>query len=256
MCQQAHHALLTHSEICQILPYRGRQKKDSRSNLCSAPRRAEGDSLEAFHDRLRDLCAHDLEGAGHDRAGLAQDQAKRACALGRECGILSQPGLTWVEFCRNAGEPHLGTEHLVELSGDKHRVFKITIPPNFGLTPKVLRHPVVNLRDDPALPKTRPSIEFLPATPLEYLERWMAANEVFGDDVKLTAVIEWADGQVSFAISQPQYHGEPATEREIEAEFEASGWTRFIDSAGHVLFFNYAFQVLAIDALLRNWKGC
>lgn len=27
MCQQAHHALLTHSEICQILPYRGRQKK-------------------------------------------------------------------------------------------------------------------------------------------------------------------------------------------------------------------------------------
>ena len=111
---------------------------------------------------------------------------------------------------------------------------------------------MVNLRADRTLPKTRPSIEFLPATPLEYLERWMAANEVFGDDVKLTAVIEWADGQVSFAISQPQYHGEPATEREIEAHFAASGWTRFIDSAGHVLFFNYAFQVLAIDALARN----
>lgn len=132
------------------------------------------------------------------------------------------------------------------------RVIKLTIPPNFGLTPKVLHHPVVNLRDDPALPKTRPSIEFVPATPLEYLERWIAANEVFGDDVKLTAVIEWADGQVSFAISQPQYHGEPAPQREIEARFEAAGWKRFIDEAGHVLFFNYAYQVLAIDSLPRN----
>lgn len=146
----------------------------------------------------------------------------------------------WADFYARADDPYIGTEHLVELSGDEHRVFKITAPPKFGLTPKVLHHLIVNLRDDPAVPKTRPSIEFLPATPLEYLARWIAANEVFGDDVKLTAVIEWADGQVSFAISQPQYHGEPATEREIEAHFEASGWTRFIDSSDHVLFYNYA----------------
>jgi len=158
----------------------------------------------------------------------------------------------WAEFRSINTDLHYGTEHVVESDEVGERMAKITIPPNFGLTPKVLHHPVINLRDDPTLPKTRPFIEFLPATPLEYLERWMAANEVFGDDVRLTAVIEWADGQVSFAISQPQYHGEPATEREIEAHFEASGWTRFIDSAGHVLFFNYAFQVLAIDALPRN----
>ena len=41
----------------------------------------EGHSLEAFRDRRRDLCGHDLEGAGHDRTRLAKDQAERACAV-------------------------------------------------------------------------------------------------------------------------------------------------------------------------------
>ena len=38
--------------------------------------RHEGHSLEAFRDRLRDVCGHHLEGAGHDRARLAKDQAE------------------------------------------------------------------------------------------------------------------------------------------------------------------------------------
>jgi len=148
----------------------------------------------------------------------------------------------------------LGTEHVVEFSHDRSRVGKLTIPPAFGLVPKVLEHPVVNLRDEPGLKPTRQAIEFLHATPLEYLERWIAANDVFGDDVRLTSVVEWADGQVSFGISQPQYHGEPAPPREINRYFEASGWTRITDpgNSGHVLYFNYAFEVLAIDALPRN----
>ncbi|MFM2142233.1 MAG: hypothetical protein RLZZ476_777 [Verrucomicrobiota bacterium] len=130
------------------------------------------------------------------------------------------------------------------------RVGKLTLPPKFGLIPKVITHVVPNLRGEDG---TRKAIEFIPATPMEYLERWIAANEVFGDDVKLTAVVQWEDGQVSFAISQPQYHGEPATDREIEQHFIASGWTRIVDPTGqHSLFFNYAFQTLAIDALPRN----
>lgn len=130
------------------------------------------------------------------------------------------------------------------------RVGKLTLPPKFGLSPKVITHVVPNLRGEDG---TRKAIEFIPATPMEYLERWIAANEVFGDDVKLTAVVQWEDGQVSFAISQPQYHGEPATDREIEQHFIASDWTRIVDPTGqHSLFFNYAFQTLAIDALPRN----
>ncbi len=75
---------------------------------------------------------------------------------------------------------------------------------------------------------------------------------MFEDDVRLTSVVEWSDGRISLSISQPQYHGEPATHREIESFFTAAGWTRIPDDSGHLLFFNYAFNVLAIDALSRN----
>ena len=102
------------------------------------------------------------------------------------------------------------------------------------------------------MPAFRTAIEFLPATPLEYLERWIAANDVFGDNVTLAAVLEWEDGLTSFMIAQPQYHGQPAPEREIESFFEASGWKWLPDASGHRLYFNYAFQVLAINALPRN----
>lgn len=80
----------------------------------------------------------------------------------------------------------------------------------------------------------------------------MAANDVFEDDVRLNSVVEWADGRISFAISQPQYHGKRASDREIESYFTQAGWTRILDRTGHLLFFNYAFNVLAIDALPRN----
>lgn len=127
---------------------------------------------------------------------------------------------------------------------------KVTIPPKFGLIPKVITHTVPNLRGEPG---SRKAIEFVHATPLEYLERWIAANDVFGDDVKLASVVQWADGQISFIISQPQYHGEPASEREIDAHFVGAGWKRIPDPAGqHSLYYNYAFQTLAIDALPRN----
>ncbi|MBL9116100.1 MAG: hypothetical protein JNJ83_13920 [Verrucomicrobiaceae bacterium] len=139
---------------------------------------------------------------------------------------------------------------MVEFSEDTGLVGKLTIPPKFGLIPQVLSHSVPNLRGEPGI---RRAIEFAPATPLEYLNRWIRANEVFGDDVQLTAVIQWADGNVSFAISQPQYHGEPAEPRDIERHFKAAGWTLIRDPTGqHSLFYNYAFETLAIDALPRN----
>ena len=140
---------------------------------------------------------------------------------------------------------------MVDLSEDGV-VVKITIPPGFGLTPAVVSHPVINLRNEPSFPAERQTIEFLPATPLEYLERWIASNEIFEDNVRIASVVHWSDGKVSFSILQPQYHGEPATDREIESFFNASGWTRIRDRSGHIIFFNYAFQTLAIDALPRN----
>jgi hypothetical protein len=86
---------------------------------------------------------------------------------------------------------HLGTEHAVEFSEGRGTVGKLTRPPKFGLIPELVTHSVPNLRGEPGI---RQAIEFLPATPLEYLDRWIAANEVFGDDVRLTSVVRWADG--------------------------------------------------------------
>jgi hypothetical protein len=101
-------------------------------------------------------------------------------------------------------------------------------------------------------PREREAIEFVHATPLEYLSRWLASNQVFGDDVRVVSVIRWADGMISFGITQPQYHGVPAETREIEAYFHQAGWTRLKDPSGHTVFFNYAFGVIAIDAEKRN----
>ncbi len=95
------------------------------------------------------------------------------------------PGETWEQF-KAASESHLGTEHLVEFDEEIGRMVKITLPPKFGLIPKVLTHAVPNVRGEPG---TRKAIEFIHATPLEYLERWIAANEVFGDDVKLASIV-------------------------------------------------------------------
>jgi hypothetical protein len=81
----------------------------------------------------------------------------------------------------------------------------------------------------------------------------MLANEHFGDDVRLASVIEWPDKALSFAITQPQYHGEPAEPRDIEHFFLDGGWTLLRDPCRqHLVFFNYAFQVIAIDAASRN----
>ena len=237
MTREPHRRSLRQSEL--------RKKTDSKSW-------DEGHSLEAFHHRLRDLCRHDGTGDGSIRAARAAHEAEQACTLARELEILRQAGQTFEEFRNSDTGLRCGTEHLVEFDDEAGRVIKITVPPKFGLIPAVISVPQVNLRDDPAIPPFRNELGIVHATPLEYLERWLASNEVFEDDVHLTSVIEWSDGQISFAISQPQYHGEPATHRQIESYFAKAGWTRLLDDAGHLLFYNYAFEVLAIDALPRN----
>lgn len=124
---------------------------------------------------------------------------------------------------------------------------KKTTPGNTPL-PKVARPPERS-RD----PGFRRCIEFIRGTPLEYLTRWRLSNGVFGDEVELIQVIEWSDGDVSFAVRQPQYHGEPAADREIERFFRESGRVSITDPAReHELFFNCAYNVLAIDAVPRN----
>ncbi|MEX2580547.1 MAG: hypothetical protein WD342_15920 [Verrucomicrobiales bacterium] len=152
-------------------------------------------------------------------------------------------------------EAFLGSEHVVDFDDSSGLVVKVTKPPGFGFIPQVHRHARVKLYDDAPGPGMRPALELEKATPLEYLRRWIRANEVFGDDVRLASVIRWKGGEVSFCILQPHYDGEAATSGEIERYFAESGWTHLKDPNGeHEIFMNYAFDVIAVDAMPRNCK--
>lgn len=164
-------------------------------------------------------------------------------------GILKRLPHTWEELRDSEADLWIGSEHFVELSPQDERYHKVTIPPAFGLVPMV-REFVEPLRFGEW--DVRRAIEFVPATPLEYLSRWQMANELFGDDVRVASVVEWSNGALSFGITQPQYHGEPAEARDIEGFFVRAGWARLKDPSGHLVFFNYAFGVMAIDAVSRN----
>ena len=88
--------------------------------------RHEGHSLEAFRDRRRDLCGHDLEGAGDDRTRLAKDQAEPSVALARELGLLNLAEETWEAFRAANADLHFGTEYGVEVDEEDARMVKIT----------------------------------------------------------------------------------------------------------------------------------
>ncbi|RYD47719.1 MAG: hypothetical protein EOP85_04935 [Verrucomicrobiaceae bacterium] len=122
----------------------------------------------------------------------------------------------------------------MDLDAESGLVGKTTIPPAFGVIPLVKKYSIKSANSD--LEKGREEIGFFGATPLEYLSRWISCNEIFNDDVKLAAVIRWSDGQVSFGVTQPQYHGEPAEPRDIERYFSDAGWTLLNDPSQHMFF--------------------
>jgi len=58
----------------------------------------------------------------------------------------------------------------------------------------------------------------LPATPLEYLERWSTNNRLFGELVELVGIQRVPEGP-RLVISQPHVPGEISTWEEIEETF-------------------------------------
>lgn len=116
-------------------------------------------SLEAFHQRLRDICENHSGCHAADRSARIENQAQQACSLADRLGILIQPKSAWDDFIRETTDLWLGSEHLVEFSPEEKRYGKITIPPAFGLTPEVIDLPVATAEH--GLTGTRQAIEFL-----------------------------------------------------------------------------------------------
>lgn len=65
------------------------------------------------------------------------------------------------------------------------------------------------------------------SSPIEYLERWLLHNQLFGDDIHFLGTIS-EKGQIRMLIRQPAIAGDPASEEHINEFFTTNGWAPFI----------------------------
>ena len=124
-----------------------------------------------------------------------------------------------------------GNEHQVWHLPDEGLFLKATWPNCFGM--RVIY---------------RPHEERL-ASPIEYLERWLISNQIFGDSVDFLGVIEEASG-MRLIITQPAIVGEPATEDEINDFFLSKAWSK-LEIEGNTAYVDFE-QAIAISDTHRG----
>jgi hypothetical protein len=107
-----------------------------------------------------------------------------------------------------------GEEHFVWHMAGAPRVFKLTKANCFGFT--VDAEWFLDEESDAA--ELKPALRG--ATPLEYFERLLLQNEIFGDAVEFVGIIDKRQA-LQVVTSQPAIRGEPATPSEIAALMEA-----------------------------------
>lgn len=129
------------------------------------------------------------------------------------------------------------------LNPEGTRVFKATHPGKAGFT-------VV------ALPETNGQPELTAALPLEYLERILLQNQLFGDDLKLEG-LAGEPGGVSIVTSQPVLVGVAPTPAEITA-FPQQLWFQPLTGLqlghpGALAFYRDLDEVAVFDAHVANF---
>jgi hypothetical protein len=142
-----------------------------------------------------------------------------------------------------------GEEHRVLLDRPSGRVLKATHPETYGGAPSLTYD-----MDDRGRPLTE--LVMSKATPMQYLERWLRFNEVFGDEVKLERIFPAGYG-ISILVSQRDIRGEAPRMEEIAAYFSARGFVS-VPSARDA-WYRPADHLLALDAhqgnLVRTAEG-
>jgi len=137
-------------------------------------------------------------------------------------------------------------EHRIWPSADHSRIFKATHPGGCGFT--VLAAEVTG-----SLP------ELVKGLPLEYLERLILQNKIFGDEIHLEGIAMETEGMV-FVSSQPTLIGEPTAISDILA-FMNSLWFQplpelHLGNPGALAFYRDLDEVAAFDAHPANFvKG-
>ncbi len=125
-----------------------------------------------------------------------------------------------------------GNEHQVWFLGEAQRFLKATWPDFYGLN-------VVHRAGEEER-----------ASPIDYLERWLLHNQLFGDDIHFVGAVETSNG-LRMLIHQPAISGVPATTAEIREFFTGNGWLEF-RSGDEIAFFDPTVDVVISDTHRGN----
>lgn len=173
------------------------------------------------------------------------------------------------EGCRASARLHGGTTYYTEElaifkeAADSHNLFLESPPPELALPPTAEgnEHQVwfreshasflkATWADHFGMKVVYRSDEEPQASPIDYLERWLLHNQVFGDSVVFLGAIK-DDSKLRLLIEQPAIEGTVATLEEIQSFFTASGWRPF-RADGNLAFFDPDREITVSDTHLGN----
>jgi hypothetical protein len=172
--------------------------------------------------------------AAREREMFCRRQIRDLLAWAQEDGRLIEPAV-----CTALAEPG-GREHRVWLDESQQLYFKTTYPNRFGFS----------VIAGPEFP------ELVAATPLQYFERLLLQNTLFGDQIRLEGVTIEHTGVV-VVTSQPNITGQLVTREEI-FEFMRGLWFRLLlgvslGNPGALAFYRDLDEIAVFDAHPGNF---
>jgi hypothetical protein len=198
------------------------------------------DAQSALESAARHLAATPPPGGGtplRSREVFRRRQERDLLAWAQENGRLIHSA-EYLSALRPGGE-----EHRIATPGDRHRYWKATHPGRCGFT-------VVCGEETGGEP------ELTNALPLEYLDRLLLQNQVFGDDLRLEGVAT-ENGELVLISSQPVVLGSAVTAEEICAFMTKLWFAPLPDVSlgrpGALAFYRDLDEVAAFDAHPGNF---
>jgi hypothetical protein len=173
--------------------------------------------------------------APREREMFCRRQIRDLLAWARETGRLIEPA-TYSALAERGGK-----EHRVWLDESRQFYFKATYPNRFGFS--VIAGPA----ELPAL---------VAATPLEYFERLLLQNTLFGDQIRLEGIAIEQTG-VIVVTSQPNITGQSVTQEEI-FEFMRGLWFQLLlglplGNPGALAFYRDLDEIAVFNAHAGNF---
>jgi hypothetical protein len=204
----------------------GRQAADQDNPDTQASRGNAGES-----SALGDAAAFTEGNAGSgEEAGRGQPEAQRDALISwaRDNGVLLDKWPRRLNTSRSVG----GNEH--EVWPDSGRWIKSTkgTGRTMGYVPEA----------------TDSGWSLRPATPSEYLAQKQAWNNLFGDDIRLHAVVQDKHGNVNVLTSQPDITGESVSQQDIADAMNKAGFKEL----GNDAFYREDDNVLVFDLHDKN----